>query len=89
VSNPTELSLRERALRLYRPPFRRDHDYIFDANNEMVADETVLRVRGWGRISYLPDPEVLQDAAGDLIAEALTKFWQEELSKLKSGPTAG
>jgi hypothetical protein len=50
----------------------------------MVADQTVLRVRGWGRMSYLADPEALQDAAGDLVAEAMTKFWEEELSKLAS-----
>jgi hypothetical protein len=74
--------LRDRALRLYRPPFRREHGHVFDSCNDVVVDQTVLRVRGWGKIGHLPDPEALQDAAGDLIAEALTVFWEGELSRM-------
>jgi hypothetical protein len=46
----------------------------------MVADQpaqdAVLRIRGWGRIQYLPDAEKLQDAVGELIARAMTEFWE-------------
>ena len=71
--------LKAKAMGLYCAPFKYVHGYIFDANNNMVADEAAascLRVRGWGRISYLKDPEALQDAAGELVAEALTEYWR-------------
>jgi hypothetical protein len=77
---------------LYKPPFRHDCGYIFDAKNEMVADQSggtpidlcddrmgddaIGRVRGWGRIGKFPDAENLQDAIGDLIAAALTEYWE-------------
>lgn len=71
--------IRDSALALYKPPFKFDRGYIWDANNQMVADDdgqdVALRIRGWGRISYLPNPEVLQDEVGRLIAEALTEYW--------------
>lgn len=85
-----QLTVRQRALRLYRAPFRYEMGYIWDANGEMVADDRVdsddkenhassiaARVRGWGRIGYMPDADKLQDEVGALIAEALTKFWGE------------
>lgn len=72
--------LRERAFALYKGPFRYEQGYIWDANNEMVADDrkevAVSRVRGWGRMKYLPDTNALQDAVGTLIAEALTDYWR-------------
>jgi len=72
--------LRKRALALYRPPFRFDHGYFRDSNYEMVADnhgdDGEIRVRGWGRIGYMVKPAELQDAVGELIAEALTEYWQ-------------
>ncbi len=91
--------IRTRALKLYRPPFRHEHGYIFDSNNKMVADranlnEIFLRVRGWGLIGYLPDPDQLQDAvdgllkealhviSGDEVAAILTEFWRNELERL-------
>lgn len=44
--------LRAAALALYKPPFRYECGYIWDANNEMVADDDrdafVARIRGWG-----------------------------------------
>lgn len=72
--------LRDKALALYKPPFYFRLGYIFDADNRMVADDyedgACLRARGWGRIQYLPNPEQLQDTVGELIAEALTEFWE-------------
>lgn len=69
--------IRKRAFALYKPPFRYVHGYVRDACGEAVADDDdyVARVRGWGRIGYLPEPCKLQDAVGELIAEALTAFW--------------
>jgi hypothetical protein len=71
------IAIREAARKLYRPPFRYECGYIFDADHHMVADQTAhsLRVRGWGRISYMKDPREIQDAVGVLIAEALTAAW--------------
>ena len=71
------------ALRLYQTPFRYQHGYIWDANNHIVADsegqDVALRVRGWGRIGYKANPEQLQDKVGELIAQAMTEFWQRLL----------
>ncbi|MFU4516061.1 hypothetical protein ACM73F_14695 [Pseudomonas aeruginosa] len=73
--------LRKRALALYTPPFSYDSfgGYIWDAKQNMVADnhvdgDQVLRVRGWGRIVYMENPEELQDEFGDMLAEALTEY---------------
>ena len=66
-------NLRERAVALYKPPFKFFGGYIWDSEGQMVADNHVdedaqiLRVRGWGRISYLENPEELQDEVGELI----------------------
>ena len=75
--------LRKRAVALYKAPFKFDvrGGYIWDANHEMVADGLgeaghMLQVRGWGRISYLPEPGALQDTVGELFAELLTKHWE-------------
>ena len=71
--------LRARALSICKPPFEFKHGYIFDAEGNTVADNPmeggVLRIRGWGRISYMEDPEHLQDEIGKIIAEALTEYW--------------
>lgn len=76
-----------RALQLYTPPFRYDHGFIWDAKNLTVADDegqdVALRIRGWGHISYKPDPEKLQDAVGELIAQALTEFWAQHTARIK------
>lgn len=70
------------ALELYKPPFVFRCGYIFDAEGNMVGDEAgnsaAMRVRGWGRISYMDNPEKLQDTAGELIAKALTEFWEKQ-----------
>jgi hypothetical protein len=80
-------SKRKAALALYRPPFRFLHGYIYDAAGHIVADQDgfegkvagsiAARVRGWGRISYMPDPEALQDEVGAILVEALNKFWAD------------
>lgn len=76
--------MKDKAKELYTPPFRFEYGYIFDANGNMVADnrtdgeDAALRVRGWGRIQYHENPEQLQDAVGELIAEALTEFWSKK-----------
>lgn len=69
------------ALELYKPPFRFHRGYILDAESRMVYDnegmDTMGRVRGWGRIQYLPNPEALQDKVGEMIAEAITDYWKK------------
>lgn len=101
-------ALTERARKLFRPPFRFECGYVWDAAGEMVADNRedkedaealpALRVRGWGRIKYLPEPDKLHDETGRLIAEALTKGWPltqrstpsgEETSKAERGGDGG
>jgi hypothetical protein len=76
--------LRDRARKLFRAPFRYEGGYIWDDDTEMLADKRVeseapgatLRVRGWGRLGYITkspeEADALQDAYGELIAEALT-----------------
>src|SRR3546814_4139035 len=74
------------ALALYEPPFTFDHGYIYDAKDRMVMDahrrtneaghtSIEMRVRGWGRIGYMPNGAALQDAVGVQMAEALTSHW--------------
>jgi len=77
-------TIQQAALELYTPPFRFAYGFIWDAKDNMVADEAAkdaaVRVRGWGRIQYRPDSEKLQDAVGELIAEALTEYWTARVS---------
>lgn len=87
VRMPPFGSKRAAALALYRPPFTFRMGYIRDAGGHMVADQdgfgegskvfdsVAARVRGWGRIGYMPDAEALQDEVGVVIAEALTAYW--------------
>lgn len=79
--------IRKTALDLYTPPFRHEHGYIRDANNQMVADDAgsegsgliASRIRGWGRIQYMDKPEqradALQDEVAVMVAEALNTYW--------------
>ena len=80
-------TIKQVALSLYDPPFIFKRGYIWDANNQMVADQeiyqeeaikSIMRIRGWGRIQYLKKfkPEDLQDEVGKLCAQALTEFWR-------------
>jgi len=79
----THSDLELRALKTYKPPFRMRHGYIYDAEGNMVLDDhcdeapdALLRIRGWGRLCREKDAEALQDAIGDLIAKALTEYWE-------------
>lgn len=71
--------LQQAALALYQGPFTYERGYIFDAKRNMFADDgdvdAMARLRGWGRISYLKEPEKLQDTVGELLAALLTKHW--------------
>lgn len=82
---PEELknNLTEKALLVYRAPFRYECGYIFDAEGKMAADEggsveSSCRVRGWGRLQYMKDvdPAKLQDHIGVMIAESMTSYWK-------------
>lgn len=78
--------MEKKALALYKGPFHREHGYIFDAKGQMVADDSgdqnsMVQVRGWGRITYMDHPEQLQDAVGDIIAKALTLYWDLHTEK--------
>lgn len=81
------MTLREAAMALYTPPFRYEHGYIFDSQRHMVADNGPIdgpsvegavasRVRGWGRIGYMPNAAELQDEVGQMMAEALNALYQ-------------
>ena len=54
-------------------------DAIQSANEDIATKkshgEPVLRLRGWGRIQYLPNAEATQDQVGDIIAKALNLYW--------------
>jgi hypothetical protein len=75
-----------RANKLYRTPFRYDGiSYIWDADNNMVADfrdenPGFIRVRGWGRISYMKDAEALHDEVIVLITD-ITKHHPSDPAK--------
>jgi len=61
---------------------RKDHQDIQNTQeNTFLRRNEMARLRGWGRIQYLPDPEKLHDAVGEIIAEALTEYWTRQ-SKL-------
>ncbi len=66
--------LRALALAICKPPFEYKMGYIFDADGDTVA---VLKLRGWGRISYMKKPEKVQDEVGKIIVEALTEYWSK------------
>lgn len=95
-TNEKKGDLHARAIDLYTPPFRFEFGYIWDAKGQMVADNHVpdesegaaLRVRGWGRISYLEDPEALQDEVGNIIAAAMTEHWQRQNYGFTNEPVA-
>jgi len=63
--------LKQKVKDLYKAPFRFDEmgGYVFDDGN------MVLEVRGWGRIQYLEDGQILQDQVGYLIANIMTEHW--------------
>lgn len=71
--------IRQTAIDLYKPPFNFIRGYIFDADNQMIADDqgqdTVARVRGWGRIQKMPNASAVQDEVGQMIADALNAYY--------------
>ncbi|WP_429951456.1 hypothetical protein ACQYWY_07055 [Comamonas sediminis] len=81
--------LQKQALAVYLPPFQFSHGYVFDSAGRMVADEgreheldhlasTVgVRIRGWGHLGKLKNGAAVQDAIGELAAEALNAFWKQ------------
>jgi hypothetical protein len=81
-------SKREAAKAVYTPPFKYEHGYIFDSQHLMVADNGPIcdgpsvegavasRVRGWGRLGYLPNGAELQDEIGQMMADALNALYQ-------------
>jgi hypothetical protein len=88
MNNNTQ-PIRALALALYVPPFKYTQGYIFDSKGQMFSDDDKVdlhiaqRVRGWGQISYLPNAEALQDELGQMIAEALTAWWNSSKSTSK------
>lgn len=85
---PTTTDIRKAAFDLYTPPFRHVHGYILDANEQVISDDGAIgemkgviaaRIRGWGRIQYMDNPEgraaALQDEVGLIVAEALNAYW--------------
>ena len=98
VVMPEIVGISKTALDLYKAPFSYQYGYIFDANGQTFADNScesdesiecsktgslALRVRGWGRISYLKtefDNGEIQDEVGRLIAVALTEYWNKALA---------
>lgn len=80
--------LATRALALYTPPFKVVNGAIFDSDAHKVADdrEGVMRVRGWGRLSYMPDGALLQDAVGQALADALNNYWRAHAKPVDGQP---
>lgn len=78
--------IQKQALELYTPPFQFHHGYIFDSAGHMFADEgrpeeaaslIAVRIRGWGRLGKLSNGAEVQDAAGQLVVDALNGFWEQ------------
>jgi hypothetical protein len=75
---------KQKAIALLRPPFSFYMGYIWDGckDQNMVADEggceigTIARLRGWGRLGKLEDGAEIQDAIGEIIAEALNQYFE-------------
>ena len=88
TNQPPYGSKRATAMAIYTPPFKYQHGYIFDSQQHMVADNGSIcdgpnvegavasRVRGWGRIGYMPNAAKLQDEVGQMMADALNALYQ-------------
>lgn len=88
------MSIRKVALGAFKAPFTYIRGYIWDAADQMVADNHVerdhtpaLRVRGWGYLQKLPNGAEVQDEVGRQLAEALTVHW--EIFNFLEAVTAG
>lgn len=78
---------RKAAMAMYTPPFTYECGYIFDSQHLMVSDNgpvgsstsvkgaVAARVRGWGRLTYLPNGAELQDEIGQMMADALNTMY--------------
>jgi hypothetical protein len=74
------------AIAIYKPPFSFKAGYIYDSEGNMFADQggtedraaQLARIRGWGRIGGMANPEELQDAVGKHMARALTEYWNKK-----------
>lgn len=56
-----------------------DSGYIFDADNQMVAE-----VRAWGYLQYFEDAEKLQDTLGQMLAKAFNEYAEKILNERNS-----
>ncbi len=82
----TKDKIKAEVLKLYTPPFHYSSaGYIFDSEGHTFSDSgcvvgeerMMARIRGWGRLSYMEHPHELQDAAGEMYAEALNLYWAQ------------
>lgn len=98
TQQPSYSSKRAAAMAIYTPPFKYQHGYIFDSQSHMVADNGPIcdgpsvegavasRVRGWGRIGYMPNAAELQDEVGQMMADALNALYQVPPSNAGAEP---
>jgi hypothetical protein len=79
---------RKAAMAIYKPPFKHHRGYIYDSQQHMVADDhdvhaaVAARVRGWGRIGYMQNPEKLPDEVGEMMADALNALYTHQAKPL-------
>jgi hypothetical protein len=77
------MDLKKEAMSQFKAPFSYHGGFIFDADSNMVSDDSggdhIARVRGWGRLGYLENGGEIQDKIGELIAEALTEYWNNHV----------
>lgn len=87
-------SKRKAAMAVYKPPFAYKHGYIYDSQQLMVSDHgpigedepgvggaVAARVRGWGKLGYLPNGAELQDEIGRMMADALNALYTHAASQ--------
>ena len=98
TNQPPFGSKRAAAMAIYTPPFTYQYGYIFDSQRHMVADNGPIcdgpsvegavasRVRGWGRIGYMPNAAELQDEVGQMMADALNALYQVPPSNAGNKP---
>lgn len=94
-------SIRKAAMAVYKAPFKYNHGYIYDSQNLMVADDggygddnsvsgaVASHVRGWGRLGYLPDGDKLQDEIGQMMADALNLYYEQQIKESALEKDAG
>lgn len=77
--------LKQKAIAILQPPFKLKRGFIYDSSEDqnMVCDSgdceigTIARIRGWGRLSKLPEGSEIQDAIGEIIVEALNDYFNK------------